>query len=833
MHLEIHHSYTKIVGASSGDMEVIRRSLTYKCPWAKFSPAYRQKRWDGTKTLLLRSKGQYYLPSGLVGDVCGAISDVELDDRREYPYQETPALKPLMEMEYRDFQVPACEALLSGKRGILWVPTGGGKTAIMCGVIRTLDLPTLWLTREERLANQTAQVIREQCALNTAVLQGMSGRSELPGDQVVVAMVQTISRNLKRLGEWLQRFQVVISDECFPAGTLVDGLPIQDLRVGDLVCSFDGKSISSARINRIFCSQPRSLVKIRLISGETIVCTASHPFFTQRGYVPAILMVRGDSVAKRCFNGQDVSSEVYNLRQRFSGELCECQIVRGRVFAETVVDATEEAEESRYFTLRRLRHAGSLFRAHRTYLRKKRAGVLLDRLPQQIYERSEATRLSGTCNRACCAVVSSNAGKESKLGPAGSPEDFSHASAETVSSACSRGEWATITGATAITGRSSWVADGGSYSDPETCGKRLSLVLQVGCRRREFNDRDRSGWDITQNASKEVSGRKEIPAIDFVGVDDIEILEPGSDGRFGGLCPDGKVYNIEVEGNHNYFANNFLVHNCHGASSPTFYKVLMSCQAPYRYGCSGTPLERSDENCLSLIGATGPVLYHAEFEDVKDYLSQPLVRMLTVPSPAISLPWLEYKSEALSEGMSSADAEAAATRRYWSEAYDLAIVKDTWRNAKVTELAIAGMHKRQPTVVFVSRVEHGKALQENLASAVGPENVDYLYGDVPGPVRESMWSRLASGSLPILVCGDKVGGEGIDVPELKRIVVASGLKAPIIVKQRIGRSMRPKEDNSRPEIFDFLDQHCKMLEKHALARIRAYKEQGAEVVLGT
>ena len=29
------------------------------------------------------------------------------------------------------------------------------------------------------------------------------------------------------------------------------------------------------------------------------------------------------------------------------------------------------------------------------------------------------------------------------------------------------------------------------------------------------------------------------------------------------MCPDGAVYNFEVEGNNNYFANGVLVHNCH------------------------------------------------------------------------------------------------------------------------------------------------------------------------------------------------------------------------------------------------------------------------------
>jgi len=46
-------------------------------------------------------------------------------------------------------------------------------------------------------------------------------------------------------------------------------------------------------------------------------------------------------------------------------------------------------------------------------------------------------------------------------------------------------------------------------------------------------------------------------------VDSLEILEQGSGPGFEQVCPDNYVYNLEVEGNHNYFANGVLVHNCH------------------------------------------------------------------------------------------------------------------------------------------------------------------------------------------------------------------------------------------------------------------------------
>jgi len=68
-------------------------------------------------------------------------------------------------------------------------------------------------------------------------------------------------------------------------------------------------------------------------------------------------------------------------------------------------------------------------------------------------------------------------------------------------------------------------------------------------------------------------------------VDRVEILERGNRSGFEHVCPDGYVYNLEVEGNNNYFANGVLVHNCHqfkGKSSDrglAFHQLVTACKS--------------------------------------------------------------------------------------------------------------------------------------------------------------------------------------------------------------------------------------------------------------
>ena len=48
----------------------------------------------------------------------------------------------------------------------------------------------------------------------------------------------------------------------------------------------------------------------------------------------------------------------------------------------------------------------------------------------------------------------------------------------------------------------------------------------------------------------------------FVRLESIEVIELSDRHRISELCPDGYVYDLEIEDNHNYLADGILVHNC-------------------------------------------------------------------------------------------------------------------------------------------------------------------------------------------------------------------------------------------------------------------------------
>ena len=96
---------------------------------------------------------------------------------------------------------------------------------------------------------------------------------------------------------------------------------------------------------------------------------------------------------------------------------------------------------------------------------------------------------------------------------------------------------------------------------------------------------------------------QENGVLSFHGVESVEVLEPGGDGTFGGVCPEGLVYNLEVEGLSNYFIEGTLVHNC---PAPMFSKTADMFYGK-RYSLTATP-ERDDGLHVLSDGHIGPVI---------------------------------------------------------------------------------------------------------------------------------------------------------------------------------------------------------------------------------
>ena len=71
--------------------------------------------------------------------------------------------------------------------------------------------------------------------------------------------------------------------------------------------------------------------------------------------------------------------------------------------------------------------------------------------------------------------------------------------------------------------------------------------------------------------------------------------------------------------------------------------------------------------------------------------------------------------------------------------------------------------------------------------------------------------------------------EGVDIPELQKVVLCSGGKSQVKLLQRLGRGVRKAPGKKVVEIVDCADTHHPLLRKHALERKKLFKREGFNV----
>jgi superfamily II DNA or RNA helicase len=249
-------------------------------------------------------------------------------------------------------------------------------------------------------------------------------------------------------------------------------------------------------------------------------------------------------------------------------------------------------------------------------------------------------------------------------------------------------------------------------------------------------------------------------------------------------------------------AEGLIVDECHVLPADTFYKTAMAADnAYYRIGLSGTPLARGDKRSLMAIAALGNVIYRISAEE--------LIEAGVLAVPKIEMVEVEHTFE---------------EKPTFRGAYGEGIIRSGKRNRAVIDCA---KRAQKPCLLFVTQIAHGKALKDKLEKE--GLKVEFVWGNEPEARRMAAIRRLEHLDTEVLI-SSVVMQEGVDIPSLRSVVIASGGKSVIATLQRIGRGMRTDGGKkSEFQVFDFVDHGDKWLYKHSLARMRAYKREGYTV----
>ena len=205
------------------------------------------------------------------------------------------------------------------------LPTGGGKTVCFGTILREHNGASCAIAHRSELVGQMSttlaklqvrhRIIAPVGTIRDIVTRHMHETGRSWHDPMAPAAVAGVDTLIKRdLGSWAEQVTLWVTDECFPAGTLVDGRPIQDLRVGDTVTAFDEKTggFEKRRVVRVFRnSAPKYMVRLTVPGHHVLYCTPGHPFWTRRGWVEAARLQPNDEV---------LSNAMHDVRVRNSSD---------------------------------------------------------------------------------------------------------------------------------------------------------------------------------------------------------------------------------------------------------------------------------------------------------------------------------------------------------------------------------------------------------------------------------------------------------------------------------------------------------------------------------
>jgi len=193
--------------------------FTFMVPGAKFSPAYRNKVWDGKIRLLNIMTGLLYAGLRYYVEAFAASRNYEVEYESDFSQQafsikEADDFAKSLNTPFpaRDYQIQAFAHAIRNKRSLLLSPTASGKSFIIYLLTRYYNARTLIIVPTISLVSQLASDFTDYGFSNSDRIHKITGGVDKHTDKSIV--ITTWQSVYKLPKEYFKQFEVVIGDEC-------------------------------------------------------------------------------------------------------------------------------------------------------------------------------------------------------------------------------------------------------------------------------------------------------------------------------------------------------------------------------------------------------------------------------------------------------------------------------------------------------------------------------------------------------------------------------------------------------------------------------------------
>ena len=155
----------------------------------------------------------------------------------------------------------------------------------------------------------------------------------------------------------------------------------------------------------------------------------------------------------------------------------------------------------------------------------------------------------------------------------------------------------------------------------------------------------------------------------------------------------------------------------------------------------------------------------------------------------------------------------------WEAITEIGICENKGRN--FAAITFAGIEPQ--TLVLVPRVTLGEDYAKKIDGSI------LVYSKMPKKARREAMEEFKAGNIRAMIA-TSLADEGLDLPNVKTLVMVSGGRSAQKTIQRASRALRRCEGKNEAFIHDFKDTFHPLAQAHAKKRIKCYKDLGCAIV---
>jgi superfamily II DNA or RNA helicase len=160
----------------------------------------------------------------------------------------------------------------------------------------------------------------------------------------------------------------------------------------------------------------------------------------------------------------------------------------------------------------------------------------------------------------------------------------------------------------------------------------------------------------------------------------------------------------------------------------------------------------------------------------------------------------------------------------WPEVYESSIMWNKMRNDRIIE----ELEKcPKPAFVMCTRLTHASMLH-TMAETKGISLPAVQHGKTSLKDRDDVLSKLQAGKEKAIIT-TTIYDDGVDLPDLRTLILAGGGKSTVANLQRIGRGLRKAAGKHEVLVIDFNDKTGAILKRHSTARKKVWKDEGFNI----